>query len=261
MFTTVHRIFPLLMSWGSAGRLCWLLSRLELECYQLLQTPLLLQFFQIGPPLGLGATILVSFSDRSPLCSWVRLPHDHRRGDEWVPWVWGWNHWCMPGTAPWSYFRLVIIEVSDSGFLTYLTFGAIGPLEQHDVQCNLELQLKLHWLVLQLLVGYGPIVDYNSQLWLGMWLVALPDRGDNAVLRPILTRWLTRLLEFRDGFCGWFCSRRPPHILLFSWMGIFCEYMQVWNSFLLFRSTKFIDLGFFGNIFTMLGVVIVFLNL
>ena len=36
--------------------------------------------FQIGPPLGLGATILVSFYDHSPLCPRVRWSHDHHRG-------------------------------------------------------------------------------------------------------------------------------------------------------------------------------------
>ena len=51
---------------------------------------------------------------------------------------------------------------------------------------------------------------------------------------PILTGWLTCLLEFYDGFRGYFCSWWPLHILLFSWRGIFCEYIQVWKSLLVF---------------------------
>ena len=39
-------------------------------------------FFQIGRPLSIRATILVSFYAHSPLCPWVRLSHDHHRGDE-----------------------------------------------------------------------------------------------------------------------------------------------------------------------------------
>ena len=37
---------------------------------------------QIGPPLGLGSTILVSISANSPLCPWVRWHHDHLRSAE-----------------------------------------------------------------------------------------------------------------------------------------------------------------------------------
>ena len=48
---TVHRIFTSLLSWGSAYNICWPLYLLGLGCYQLLQTPLLLQMVQIGPPL------------------------------------------------------------------------------------------------------------------------------------------------------------------------------------------------------------------
>ena len=39
-------------------------------------------------------------------------------------------------------------------------------------------------------------------------------------------------LNFTIDFADDFCSRRPPHILLFSWRVIFCEYIPVWNSFL-----------------------------
>ena len=35
--------------------------------------------FHIGPPLDLEATILVSFSSHSHLCSWVRWSSDHCR--------------------------------------------------------------------------------------------------------------------------------------------------------------------------------------
>ena len=46
---------------------------------------------------------------------------------------------------------------------------------------------------------------------------------------------------------GWFCSWWPPHIFLFSWKLIFCEYLQVWKSFLLFGFTKFGVLEIFWN--------------
>ena len=65
-----------------------------------------------------------------------------------------------------------------------------------------------------------------------MCLVVLSSWGDHAAPLPILTGWLTRLLVFCDGFLRWFCSWWPPHILLFSWRGLCCEYLQVWKSFL-----------------------------
>ena len=65
-----------------------------------------------------------------------------------------------------------------------------------------------------------------------MFLVALSSWGDHAVHIPILTGWLTHLLVFCDEFRGCFCSQRRPHILLFSWGGICCEYLQVWKSLL-----------------------------
>ena len=65
-----------------------------------------------------------------------------------------------------------------------------------------------------------------------MWLVAFPAQGDHAPPLPIMSRWLTHLRVFCDGFCGWFCSRWPLHILLFSWRVICCQYLQVWKSLL-----------------------------
>ena len=61
-------------------------------------------------------------------------------------------------------------------------------------------------LALELLVGGGPGAENIAQLHFGEWLVAFPDRGDHAVPLPILTGWLTRSLEFCDGFRGWFFS-------------------------------------------------------
>ena len=84
------------------------------------------------------------------------------------------------------------LGVFASGRLPHLPFGAIGPLGLHDDK----------WLSLELLVMDRPGVGIISQLWFGMWLIALPVRGDHDVLRPILTGWFTRLIEFCDGFCG-----------------------------------------------------------
>ena len=89
-----------------------------------------------------------------------------------------------------------------------------------------------HWLALDLLVEDGPGSENLSQLQFSMWLVALPAQLYHYVPLPILTRWLTPLLVFRDGFCWRFCSLWPPHILLFSRRGICCQYLQVWISFL-----------------------------
>ena len=76
-------------------------------------------------------------------------------------------------------------------------------------------------------------------------------------------------------FSGRFCSRWPPHILLFSWRVICCKYLQVWKSFLdLFVSpslvclnypcyfcfTKFGVLGLSRDDFTKFGVLEFFWN-
>ena len=82
-----------------------------------------------------------------------------------------------------------------------------------------------------------------------MWLVALPSQVDYAVPLPILTGWLTCLLVFCDGFTGWFCSRWTPHILLFSWSGICCKYLQVWKSLLVIMvSPSLVCLNFLESI-------------
>ena len=96
----------------------------------------------------------------------------------------------------------MIIEVAASGYLPHLQFGSIGPIGPHDSRCTLELHLQLHWLSLELIVGYGPGAENNSQLKFGMWLVTLTARVDHAVPRPILTVWLTHLLDFCDEFRG-----------------------------------------------------------
>ena len=95
---------------------------------------------------------------------------------------------------------IMTIEVSASGCLPHLPFGATGPIGPHDSECTLELQLHLHWMALEMLVRDGPGVENHAKLRFGMCLVALPARGDHAVPRPIMTRWLTRLLEFCNGF-------------------------------------------------------------
>ena len=162
----------------------------------------------------------------------MRWSHDHHRGSGWVPQVCGWNNLCSPVVYLWSTSTTVIIKVAASGYLPHLPFGATGPLGLHEAGCTLEFQLHPYWLALELLVGGGPGAKNIAQLQCDMWLVALPALGDHAVTLPIMTGWLTRLLEFCDGFRRWFFSRWPPHIWLFSWRGIFCEYLQVWKSFL-----------------------------
>ena len=79
-----------------------------------------------------------------------------------------------------------------------MPFITIGPLGPHDAKCILELQLQPHLLALVLLLKDRPGNENLAQLWFGMWLVVLPDQGDNGVLRPTLTVWLTHLLEFCD---------------------------------------------------------------
>ena len=106
---TVHRLFTSLLSWWSERRLCLTIYLQGLGCYRILKTPILLQFFQKGSPLGLGATIIVSFYAHSPLCPWVRWYHDHHRGDRWDPRVYSWHNLCMPGAEPLSNYHPVII--------------------------------------------------------------------------------------------------------------------------------------------------------
>ena len=108
----------------------------------------------------------------------------------------------MPGTEPCSTSRTVILEVAASGYLPHLPFDDIVPLGPHDSGCTSELQLQLHWLALDLLVGDDPGAENHDQLQFGIWLVALPARGDHDVPGPNLTGWLMRLIEFCDGFYG-----------------------------------------------------------
>ena len=94
----------------------------------------------------------------------------------------------------------MILKVSASEYLPHLKFGAIGPLGLHEAGCNLEFHLHPYWLALELLGGGGPGAENLAQLQCGMWLVALPYQGDHAASLPIMTGWLTRLLEFCNGF-------------------------------------------------------------
>ena len=100
----------------------------------------------------------------------------------------------MHNSSPRSNSCLLNLGVVDSGCLPHLPFVAIGPLGPHDAEYTLELHLQLHWLVLDLLVKDGPGVEILAQLRFCIRLVALTAQRDHAVLRPILTRWLTRLL-------------------------------------------------------------------
>ena len=184
------------------------------------------------PALGLGATIIASFSAHSPPCQWVRWSHDNHKGVGWVPQMCGWRNWCRPGISHWITSPPGILKVSASGYILHLPFVANGPLGLHDSGCTLELQLQSHWLELDLLVGEGPVAENISLLQFVMWLVAFTAQWDHAAPISILTGWLTCLLESCDGFRGWFFSRLSPHILLFSWREICCEYIRVWNSFL-----------------------------
>ena len=94
----------------------------------------------------------------------------------------------------------MILKVSASGYLPHLPFGAVGPLGLHEAGCTLEFQLRLYWLEVELLAGGGPGAENLAQLHFGKWLVVLPCQGDHAVPLPILTGWLTSLLEFCNGF-------------------------------------------------------------
>ena len=96
----------------------------------------------------------------------------------------------------------MILKVAASGYLLHLTFGAIGPLGLHEAGFTLEFQLHPYWLALEMLVGGGPGAENIAQLQCGIWLVAFTYQGDHAVPLPIMTGWLTRLLESCNGFCG-----------------------------------------------------------
>ena len=100
-----------------------------------------------------------------------------------------------------------------------------------------------------------------------MWLVALPAQGDHAAPLLILNWWFTRLLVFCNESRGWFFSRRPPHILLFSWGVIWCEYLLVWKPFLVVLvSTSSVCLNFLEYIspcsvcLTFSGIVRIFFS-
>ena len=58
-----------------------------------------------------------------------------------------------------------------------------------------------------------------------MCLIALTAQWYYAVQCPILTGWLTHLLESCNEFHGWFFSQWPPQILLSSWRGICCKHI------------------------------------
>ena len=103
----------------------------------------------------------------------------------------------------------MILKVSGLGYLLNLPFGAIGPLGLHGAGCTLEFQLYPHWLALELLVGDGTGAEYLSQLQCGMWLVALPARGDHDVPLLIMTERLPRFLYFGMDFSDDFVVDDP----------------------------------------------------
>ena len=81
----------------------------------------------------------------------------------------------------------MIIDVSVSGYLPHLLFGAIGPLGKHNSGCTFELHMQPHWLSLELILRDGPVAENLAQLQLDMWLVAMPARGDHFDPLPIMT--------------------------------------------------------------------------
>ena len=84
----------------------------------------------------------------------------------------------------------------------FLHMNIFGPLGLYEAGCTLKFQLHPYWLALEMLVGGGLGAENIAQLQCGMWLVTLPARGDHATPLPILTGWLTHLLEFCDVFSG-----------------------------------------------------------
>ena len=98
------------------------------------------------------------------------------------------------------------LGVVASKCLPHLPFDDIGPLGLHDVECTLELQLHPHWMTMELLVDYRPGIEILSHLWFGVWMVAFPAQGDHAILYPVLTLWLTCLLEFFLNFEKYFAD-------------------------------------------------------
>ena len=119
----------------------------------------------------------------------------------------------------------MIIKVAASVYLPNLPFGAIGPLGLHEAGCTLEFQLHPNWLALGLLVGGGTGAENISQLQCGMWLVALPARGDHDVPLLIMTERLPRFLYFGMDFSDDFVVDDPLTILtgLLTCLLEFCD--------------------------------------
>ena len=113
-----------------------------------------------------------------------------------------------------------------------------------DVPYNFScIHIGWHW---NCLWGTDRVQKNISQLQCGMWLVALPARGDHYSPLPILTGWLTCLFLFCDGFHGIFCNRWPPLYFLFYSRGICYEYLQVCKSFLdIFVSPSSVFLNYY----------------
>ena len=227
---TVRRIFPTLLSWLSAGKLCYHFPSWYWGVSGFWK---LHSFFNFSNRSTSVSRIYhcFSFYAHSPICQWLRWSYDHRGGSGLVPQVCGWRNWCRPVASPWSTSPPVILKVAASWYLPHLPFGVIGPLGMHDDGCTLELHLQPHWLALEVLVGDRLGAENFAQLMFCMWIVALPSQGDHAVSLPFLTGWLTHLLVFSIYFEDDFVVNDPLTFLL-DWRLIFCENLQVWNSFL-----------------------------
>ena len=72
----------------------------------------------------------------------------------------------------------------------------------HDVGYTFGLCLQLHWLELELLVEDGQGVQILARCLFGMWLAALLDQGEHAVLCLVLILWLMLWPECFYGFSG-----------------------------------------------------------
>ena len=183
----------------------------------------------------LGETILASFFVHFLQLPWMRLSHDYHAGAVWSLSVWNWRRW------PWIIFHPVTPGVADLGCLLHSPFDSTGPLMLHDVGSTFGLCLQLHWLELELLVEDGQGVQILARCLFGMWLAALLDQGEHAVLCLVLILWLMLWPECFYGFSGWSCNRWTPHIPNFI-EGVFAAnvFLFVSHAWFRFHRVRFI---------------------
>ena len=174
----------------------------------------------------------------------MRFSHDNHTGSGWSLPVFSWRNWYTLGAEPWITLCQVTQRVVASRCLLISLYGATSTLGPHDFGYILGLRLQMYWVAMDMLVEDGMGVEILARWSFGICLASLPALGDYSVIHLLPIGYLTHLLLFCNVFNGLSCNWRPSHILLFSWKGICCEYLQIWKSLLFLVSLSLVCFDF-----------------